>query len=491
LKKNSNFTKPNNQTLTQRPEYPLLRESVLIFLNMKQLSGNAPIAIDNVVFSIPTYVINLKKRTDRKEHVLAQFKNRDEFDLTIVEAFEHSCGAQGLWVTIRHILQDLAPDNAEYIIIGEDDVEFTQEYSRENLFKAIGLAKTKETDVLLGGVSWFGDALYVSDNLFWAANFTGLHFTILFKKFFKVLLAEKARFFMAADHKIAKLTTNALFIHPPLAIQKEFGYSDATPETNNIAGIVPGYFDLVTTRLSLLDTIKNNLNNTREAEGNGDAPYDNISLPTYVINLPERTERLEHITQQFANKPEFEIQIVEACKHKVGALGLWMSIRKVIEMAIANDDDVIIVSEDDHEFTDHYTKEYLIKNIIEAHEEGACLLSGGSGKSLNAIPLTKNRYWVQLCLSTQFVVIYRNFFQRILDEPYDETIVADLAYSEMTSNKMVLYPFVSIQKDFGYSDITKAHQEHSRLVVNMFEQSARHFRNLQQTYIKYHPQQGN
>jgi GR25 family glycosyltransferase involved in LPS biosynthesis len=456
---------------------------------MKQLVSDILTPIDNGTFSIPTYIINLKKRADRKAHVLEQFNGRDEFALTVVEAFEHSFGALGLWVTIRYILQDLAPTDAEYIIICEDDIEFTEHYSKENLFNAINEAKLRETDVLLGGVSWFNDALHVSNDLFWTDNFTGLHFTVLFKKFFEALIQTKLKNYSAADYKIAALTNNKLFMYPPLAIQKEFGYSDATFK-NNIEGRVQEYFESVTKRLSLLKVIKSNINGllaNTETESN-DLAYDTIIIPTYVINLSERTERLAHIKQEFLSKKEFDVQIIEACKHEVGALGLWLSIRKVIEVAISNDDDVIVICEDDHQFTKDYSKEYLIKNIIEAHAEGACFLSGGTGKFANAIPITSNRYWVYHCLSTQFVVVYKKFFQQILDEPYDDKIIADLAYSQMTYNKMVLYPFISIQKDFGYSDITGSHKDNKTLVTKMFIESDLKFKCIREAYLKYHPE---
>jgi hypothetical protein len=91
-------------------------------------------------------------------------------------------------------------------------------------------------------------------------------------------------------------------------------------------------------------------------------------------------------------------------------------------------------------------------------------------------------------LSTQFMVIYKDFFQYILDEPFDEKIVADLAYSRMTPHKMLLYPFISTQKDFGYSDITTIHNEQKNLVTNMFVQSDNKLKRIQEAYIKYYPE---
>lgn len=35
---------------------------------------------------IPTYIINLKSRTERKENVIKEFEGKKEFNITIVEA---------------------------------------------------------------------------------------------------------------------------------------------------------------------------------------------------------------------------------------------------------------------------------------------------------------------------------------------------------------------------------------------------------------------
>lgn len=454
---------------------------------MKKTSGKITPPATDKPFAIPTYVINLKKRADRKKHVIEQFKGRNEFNLHIIEAFEHSFGALGLWATIRYVLMDLAAANAEYVIICEDDIEFTEHYSKENLIHYIKESFKLDADVLLGGVSWVDDAVQISEHLFWTNNFTGLQFTIVFKKAIDIFKQARLTGYVAADFFFARLCNNVLLIHPFLAVQKDFGYSDATA-ANNEAGKVGTYFFNSNRNLLDLTSVKALYSNLPKAEDLNDIAYNTIIIPTYIINLPERTGRLRHIKAEFENKPEFDVQVIKACKHEVGALGLWMSIRKVIEMAKSNDDDVIIICEDDHQFTKDYSKEFLIRNIIEANEDGVYLLSGGTAKFNNAIPITKNRYWVRHLLSTQFVVIYKDFFQYILDEPFDEKIVADLAYSRMTPHKMLLYPFISTQKDFGYSDITSIHNEQKSLVTNMFIESDLKLKRIQDAYLKYNPE---
>ncbi len=75
--------------------------------------------------------------------------------------------------------------------------------------------------------------------------------------------------------------------------------------------------------------------------------------------MRNRVERRSHIEKQFQGKPEFKLTWIEAIEHPIGAVGLWKSMVKVVETAIINDDDIIIICEDDHTFTSAYSKEYF------------------------------------------------------------------------------------------------------------------------------------
>lgn len=213
--------------------------------------------------------------------------------------------------------------------------------------------------------------------------------------------------------------------------------------------------------------------------------FEGITIPTYIINLAQRPERLSHVLSQFEGKYEFDVKVVKACEHKVGAIGLWQSIVKVINLAIQNEDDVIIICEDDHEFTERYTKEYLLQNIIEANEQDCAILSGGVGCFGHAVPLTSNRMWVNPFCSTQFIILYKSIFEKILAYKFKKNDAADLVLAEITSHKMVLYPFISRQKDFGYSDITAVHNEQPGLVQKMFRRTEERLGKIQEAYLKY------
>lgn len=213
--------------------------------------------------------------------------------------------------------------------------------------------------------------------------------------------------------------------------------------------------------------------------------YENIIIPTYVINLLERKDRLLHIQHEFEGKNEFDVTIIEACKHTIGAVGLWESILKIIKIAISNDDDVIIICEDDHEFTKGYSKEYLLDNIIEAANQGVEVLSGGIANFFQAVPVSENRLWIDSFWCTQFIIIYKSLFEKILKEPFDETVTADGKLSEITSHKMTLFPFISRQKGFGYSDVTRINQQQEDFLTNGFAESEKRLEKIMRINALY------
>lgn len=435
---------------------------------------------------IPVAIINVEKRTERKNHILKEFGFKAEFLPSIIKAVEDDNGTLGLWKTINNIIIKAKENNEEYIFICEDDHRFTDKYDLDILLKHIAEADQKQADVLLGGISWCNMVLQVSNDLFWVDKFNGLQFTIIYKRFFDAILEAEFEFDDAVDIKISKLSKNKLVIYPFISTQKEFGYSDVT-RGNNIKGYVSSIFKKTAAVLDQLINVKTFYQALPIFDlGLTEVEYSEIQLPVYIINLPERKDRLDHIKKEYQERKEFDIIIIEACKHKIGAVGLWQSIVKIIKKAIENDDDVIMICEDDHQFTSAYSKEFLLKNIIEANEQGADILSGGSAGFQQVVPITINRYWVSEMFSTQFIVVYKNFFQRILNYKFKDTDTADGVISKLTSNKMLLFPFISIQKEFGYSDVTATNKVNDH-VDKMFYESEKKLKRIFNATLMYCP----
>lgn len=204
--------------------------------------------------SIPTYIINLEKRSERKQHIQNEFQDRPEFSPSVVKAIEHENGAYGLWLTISHIMRNLINHDENLFLLVEDDHEFTSYYNREFFFHNLRVAQDLRADIMLGGVSWFNNAIPVTRNIYSLDTFNATQFVVIFKRFYKKLQENLDRVTESADINISKIAEQKLVIYPFISIQKEFGYSDAT-SFNSIDGYVTGIFSYSGKRLTTLTKI--------------------------------------------------------------------------------------------------------------------------------------------------------------------------------------------------------------------------------------------
>ena len=219
----------------------ILRNNKTNFIDMKPISIN---------------VINLPSRTDRREHVINQFADKPEYSLCVVVAISHQRGAYGLWLTLQQVVSEKLESDSDFFILCEDDHTFTQHYSFELLQHCIEQAKVLNADILSGGVSWFGNAVQISENLFWADKFNGMQFTVIFRKFYQSILDADFGENVVADIHLSGITDNKFVIYPNISAQKEFGYSDVTAK-NNDEGYVEGLFKSSSERFDILNKVRN------------------------------------------------------------------------------------------------------------------------------------------------------------------------------------------------------------------------------------------
>jgi len=400
---------------------------------------------------IHTYAINLKKRIDRKLNLVREFEDKPEFTLKFIDAIENEIGAIGLWESIVKIIRDEAPSEAPYILICEDDHIFTETYSKDFLLKQIDVAAELDADFINGGPSGFNTGFPITENLFWVEDFSGSQFLIIFKRFYPKIINAEFASEDTADHKLCNLTNKAFYIYPFVSIQQDFGYSDATSK-NNGSFRIDNLYSKSLEKAKRARELFQHYRNLKDISFNDEdlaVSVDQLTIPTYIIQFKTKNRNINHIEKQFMDKTEFDINFVQACENEKETLAMWLTIRKIIGIAIENEDDVIVVCEESHEFTEHYSKEMFFQNVIKAHCLGADYLNGGTTNFDLVIPISPPLFWSSICLGTQFIVLFKPFFNKILSEPYDQTVLADRLFSEMTPRKMLLFPQISIQKDFG------------------------------------------
>lgn len=389
------------------------------------------------------YVINLDERKDRLQHTLDQFKDKLEFDCNIISTKRKKKPTLGLWNNLLKIVKKAKSLGIPFVIFCEDDHLFTNSYRYKNLLKAIKDVDQYEADLLLGGVSWFNNALQISEQVFWVCEFTGLQFTVIYKRFYDTILNTEFGPLDVADIKLSKLTNKKFVIHPFISTQKEFGYSDITTK-NNKTGHVKQLFRSSSITFSRLKKVRRFYNKIeKDWLAPIDTDFSDISIPTYIINFQDDTEALAQIKTQFIHKPEFDIKIIAGYRDNMGKPSIWKNLRNIVQEAIDNEDDVIIISKDYNKFSQHYNRDTLIKNIIRANEMGVEILLANAVNLEQILPIGEQCYWFNTVEDSTFYIIYKGLFEKILSFNLREDDKALKIISMLSSHKMLLYPFIT------------------------------------------------
>lgn len=427
---------------------------------------------------IPTFIINLEKRVDRKEHILAEFSSRNEFKVSLIRPIFDEIGAVSLWKTMIHILANLSDDSDEYVLICEDDHKFTPHYSKELLENCIQLAAEHDVDVLSGGVHWFNSCLPVSRNIFWVDRFTGTQFIIIFRRFFKTMINADFGAKDAADRILSDLTSNILLIGPFVSVQKDFGYSDATPK-NNIDGEMRKLFGKSMASIDVIERI-NSVYKKRTVVHHFNPPIEGISIPVYIIKLNEE----DYISVEFSGREEFDPIYIERMKNEYGQLDMWFTVKEIVRMGLENDDDVIIICDSEHKFTEHYNKRVFIQNLIEAYSQGCEILVGSIYSFGLAVPISLERAWINNFVGAEFIILYRPVFQKILNEGLSKGRKVSDALSDITSNKMVFSPFLSRMRTPSMTELAKRDTD-GEIIVSLLEEADSKLEKMYNAYNRY------
>lgn len=214
-------------------------------------------------------------------------------------------------------------------------------------------------------------------------------------------------------------------------------------------------------------------------------------IPVFAINLPSRVDRKRHLLSQFKDKNEFDLQIVTGeSKFKTGSFNLWLTIQTIVKTAQAADYDYFILCEDDHTFTTAYSFNHLEACIQRIQKFNPDLLSGGLSGFQTGLKIDQNLYWIEKFAGLQFTIIFKKFYRTLLNAPFSHmNDVADYKLATLTSHKYVIYPFISIQKEFGYSDVTQTNSIKGT-VETLFANCERFFSALDQIHSFYHENKG-
>lgn len=180
-----------------------------------------------------------------------------------------------------------------------------------------------------------------------------------------------------------------------------------------------------------------------------------MRLKTFILNMPQRQERKMSIEKEFENKSFFDTELVCPVTHKEPHISHWLSFKQAVERAKDMELPVFLFCEDDHVFTKAFDERKLERLIYEADVLEADLLLGGISWIRTTLQINERLFWTKQFNGTQFVIVFSRFYEKILErKQLDCGVVTDFTLSELSNRIFIAYPFISIQKEFGYSDVT-------------------------------------
>lgn len=179
-----------------------------------------------------------------------------------------------------------------------------------------------------------------------------------------------------------------------------------------------------------------------------------LTIEANVINLLKRTDRKTSIVREFEGREEFRLNLISAIEHQVGGIGLWNTICGILKQSDEEDLDYVVICEDDHVFTSHYSVGRLREAIAAASKHRADILLGGVSWLNTCIPADDNIFWVEKFSGLQFAVFFKGIYHKILNSSFGVGDAADYKISSISDQIYFMFPFISTQKSFGYSDVT-------------------------------------
>jgi hypothetical protein len=385
---------------------------------------------------IPTFIINLKNRNERREHILAEFVNRAAFDIHLIEPIPDKIAAKSLWLTVKRIVQLGMAAHHDFILLCEDDHCFTKNFSIGELYNCISEADDLHCEILCGGVNSVRSTFSVSKNLYWMEQFTGLQFTIIFCRFYSTLLQLPFDNEDCADILISRFAKQKFVIHPFISVQKEFGYSDVTI-SNNQAGFISDLFLKASERVHNLKKVAD-FYKKFPVSISQETNYDNVYIPTFVLHDTSDKRHSENIQNQFVSRTEFDISII----NRPAGADTGLLIKSIVKEALINGDDLIIIVSDTICFSSHYNKSLFINTVIQANQSGASLLLGNTFGFDSAVFTAPGIAWLNSFSGSDMLIIFKPMYKAILNDPHNREPDGSDKLSALTSHKMIIYPFI-------------------------------------------------
>lgn len=168
---------------------------------------------------------------------------------------------------------------------------------------------------------------------------------------------------------------------------------------------------------------------------------DNFFLPVFVLH-PVGVD-LIGIEREFENKNEFSLCFISLETQVEAGLSVWGGFVKAAEIALANDDEVLIICTEKHRFAPDYQWTEMLDDILACRKKGAEVILFNIGAFDQAVQVKGNIFWINHFISFDFIVIFRELIERIAVTNFETTDTVERKIVSLTSYAFTVYPFQS------------------------------------------------
>lgn len=164
----------------------------------------------------------------------------------------------------------------------------------------------------------------------------------------------------------------------------------------------------------------------------------NDKIKTFADNFYINTfcfyNNRKNCQKYFSKKKEFRISWIQfSTQSKINQKNL----NSILTRSIQDEDEVIIMCLDNYRFKANYSKYNLFKYILMAHFYQADILFVGGSKIDYMCKVQEELYWVNNIKGSNFIVLYRKFFYKILDIDLISLINFPEIISNLSQDKLI------------------------------------------------------
>lgn len=193
-------------------------------------------------------------------------------------------------------------------------------------------------------------------------------------------------------------------------------------------------------------------------------------IPTFVFFQKNK----DRIINEFREKPEFNIcRAILIPEGSENEQHQWDAIHEIIRISIEEDHDVIAIAYEGHQFSEQYHPATFIKSILSGYKKSMGLLLGSAQGGQFRFNADNDIDFIASYGSTEFLLIYRSFYQNILEFPVlGSYATVHETLSALALRKGIISPSISvasISDGVSQTKLTTGAQKNSTIIEKRTE----------------------